>query len=47
MYRVSEYGAVADGETLCTAAVQKAVDDCSANGGGVVLFEGGRYALKA
>lgn len=46
MYRVSEYGAVADGETLCTAAVQKAVDDCSANGGGVVLFEGGRYVLS-
>ncbi|MBE7086596.1 MAG: hypothetical protein E7366_05585 [Clostridiales bacterium] len=43
---VLDYGAVADGLTLCTDAVQKAVDICHANGGGIVRFEGGRYVLS-
>ena len=46
IYNVIDFGAVADGETLCTKAVQKAVDFCHANGGGIVCFEGGRYALS-
>ncbi|MGO8702066.1 MAG: glycoside hydrolase family 28 protein [Limisphaerales bacterium] len=36
-------GAKADGETLDTAAIQKAVDSCAAAGGGQVYFPPGRY----
>ena len=43
---VFEFGGVADGETLCTQAVQKAVDFCHENGGGIVRFDGGRYVLS-
>ena len=46
IYNVVKYGAVADGKTLSTKAVQKAVDECSANGGGIVRFDGGRYVLS-
>ena len=28
MWNVVEFGAIADGQTLCTKAVQKAVDVC-------------------
>jgi len=46
IYSVKEFGAVADGITLCSEAVQKTVDCCHANGGGIVRFEGGRYVLS-
>ena len=46
-YNVKDFGAVADGETLCTVAVQKAVDYCHAQGGGTVYFEKGRYVLSS
>ena len=46
IYGVVKYGAVADGKTLNTKAVQKAVDECSANGGGIVRFDKGRYVLS-
>ena len=46
VYNVVEFGAVADGETLCTKAVQKAIEKCSADGGGIVRFDGGRYVLS-
>ena len=46
IYSVIEYGGVPDGETLCTQAVQAAVDACHENGGGVVKFDGGRYVLS-
>ena len=46
VYNVLEFGAIADGTTLCTKAVQKAVDECSTNGGGIVRFDGGRYVLS-
>jgi hypothetical protein len=36
-------GAVGDGATLNTAAIQKAVDACSADGGGTVQFPPGRF----
>lgn len=44
-YKVSNDGALADEKTLCTKAVQKAVDECSASGGGIVRFEKGVYVL--
>jgi polygalacturonase len=40
---VTDFGAVADGNTVNTEAIQKAIDTCSANGGGVVLFSGGDF----
>ncbi len=43
VYAPVDYGAVPDGQTLCTAAIQKAVDECSANGGGVVRLSGGKF----
>ena len=45
-YNVKEFGAVADGEMLCTKAVQNAVDTCHKNGGGIVRFDAGKYVLS-
>ncbi|HVS72276.1 MAG TPA: glycoside hydrolase family 28 protein [Phycisphaerae bacterium] len=36
--KVTEEGAVADGKTLCTEAIAKAIDECAAAGGGIVEF---------
>jgi polygalacturonase len=36
-------GVVGDGATVNTAAIQKAIDDCSAYGGGTIQFPAGRY----
>ena len=46
VYNIQDFGAIADGKTLNTQAVQKAVDKCSANGGGIVRFEKGVYVLS-
>lgn len=40
---VKDYGVKSDGKTLCTKALQKAIDDCAQSGGGKVLFSTGRY----
>ncbi len=45
-YNVKEFGAVADGKTLCSQAVQKAIDCAYENGGGTIVFQAGRYALS-
>ena len=34
MYSIRDYGALADGKTLCTQNIQRAIDDCHKNGGG-------------
>jgi len=43
MYNVRDHGAVGDGKTLDTAAVNRAIDAASAAGGGTVVFPAGSY----
>ncbi|HUB26454.1 MAG TPA: glycoside hydrolase family 28 protein [Tepidisphaeraceae bacterium] len=40
---VRECGAVGDGSTNCTTAIQQAIDRCAAAGGGTVLVPAGKY----
>lgn len=40
IYNILEYGAVGDGKTDCAAAIQKAIDRCSVEGGRVVIPAG-------
>lgn len=40
-FNITAYGAVADGITLNTAAINKAIDACNKKGGGVVVVPGG------
>lgn len=42
-YDAINYGAVADGSTINTMAIQTAIDSCHANGGGEVLLTGGDF----
>lgn len=46
IYRVLDFGAVADGRTLNTVAVQNAIDLCNKNGGGTVVFSDGEFVLS-
>ncbi len=43
VFDVLRYGAIHDGKTFCTAAVQNAIDACAASGGGIVYFPPGGY----
>ncbi len=43
IFTVNEYGAVSDGKTVNSAFIQKAIDDCAAKGGGIVVFKPGTY----
>ena len=43
MLNVQDFGAVGDGKTLCTAAIQSAIDQATQAGGGVILFRPGTY----
>lgn len=47
VYYVNSYGAVSDTATVNTIAVQKAIDACAANGGGIVAFKPGTYVTGA
>jgi polygalacturonase len=40
---VTKVGVVGDGATLNTVSIQKAIDDCTAGGGGTIVFPAGRY----
>ena len=43
-FNVRDYGAVGDGQSNDSAAIQEAIDRCAANGGGTVLVPaGGAY----
>ena len=42
-FNIVKYGAVADGITLNTVAINKAIEDCAAKGGGTVLIPKGAY----
>src|SRR5436853_645242 len=42
-FDVKNFGAAADGKTLDTEAIGRAVDACHAAGGGVVYLAGGPY----
>jgi hypothetical protein len=44
---VRRFGAVGDGKTLCTAALQSAIDTCAHGGGGVVLLPAGQFLSGA
>ena len=46
IFNVKDFGAVSDGVTINSEAVQKAIDTCAEAGGGTVLFEGGEYVLS-
>lgn len=42
-FNVCEYGAVPDGKTVCTEAIQKTIDACAKAGGGTIVFSSGTY----
>ncbi len=44
-YDIRDYGAVGDGVTDDAAAIQKAIDECSENGGGTVVIPSGHTFL--
>ena len=51
-YNIQDFGAVGDGETLCTKAINDAVEKCAENGGGRVviptgIFKSGTIVLKS
>lgn len=46
-YLITSYGAVADGSTVNSKAIQKAIDECAANDGGVVVVPKGVFVSGA
>lgn len=44
-YSVVDYGAKSSLTELSTVAIQKAIDDCTLNGGGTVVFPKGNYTV--
>ena len=46
-YNINDFGAVHDGETLNTKAINEAIGACAKNGGGTVYIPSGRYMTGA
>ncbi len=46
-YNICDFGAVGDGKTLNTSAIQKAIEACRRNGAGTVLVPGGTFLSGA
>ncbi|WP_372775553.1 glycoside hydrolase family 28 protein [Mangrovibacterium sp.] len=46
-FNVAKYGAIADGKTIATEAIQKTIDAAAEAGGGKVVFEPGTYLSGA
>ena len=47
VFNAITYGAVNDGKTLNTRAIQSAIDACASKGGGIVTFDTGSYVTGA
>ena len=45
VYNIRDFGAKGNGETLDTAALQNAIDTCTADGGGTVLVPAGTFVI--
>ena len=45
MISILDFGAIGDASTLCTDAIQAAIDACSAQGGGRVVIPSGTYLM--
>ena len=45
VYNIADFGAVGDGNTLNTVAVQKAIDTCTTESGGTVLVPAGDFVI--
>jgi hypothetical protein len=45
VYNIADFGAVGDGKTLNTAAVQKAIDTCTTDMGGTVVVPAGDFVI--
>lgn len=46
-FDITKYGAIGDGNTLCTEAFKKAIEDCSEAGGGFVVVPKGVFLTGA
>jgi polygalacturonase len=46
-YLITKFGAVADGKTLCTDAIKKAIEECAEKGGGRVVVPAGEFLTGA
>ncbi len=46
-YVITDYGALADGKTVNTEAIQAAIDKCAADGGGTVVIPAGTFLSGA
>ena len=45
-YNVLEFGCVSDGKTCNSKALQKLIDVCHSDGGGIIVFPSGKYVIS-